>query len=422
MKVLHSHPGISGRFVKQTAFAYYEAGMLERLCTTFLVHPDYWLSKLMMRVLPENIKKEINKRLLTQMEWAKIRAFPYRELLRIMASRYTNQVVADRIWKWAEDGFDHWVSGNLNHRVNAIHAYENAALFTFRRAREKDIFCIYEQPSASHSYVENEVLQKYLFTEKEFKDQYTAIYPSDLLNRRNHRKDEELKLANLLICNSSYTLKTLIYSNVSHKKIIVMPLGFPEVKEIPEKLPAEQVRFLVAGNLSYMKGVHHVLRIWKKYGNHLNANLTLIGTNMLAREEWQGLPGNVRVVNRLPQPEFLQEMANADVFITFTYTDGFGQVITEAMSRGLPVITTENSAGPDLITHRKDGLIVRIGDEKDLYQQMKWCVENKHLLPQMGYAAVEKAKTWPWPAYRKRLVEVIKDEYQKWKERKVFAS
>ena len=44
--------------------------------------------------------------------------------------------------------------------------------------------------------------------------------------------------------------------------------------------------------------------------------------------------------------------------------EGFGQVLLEALSCGLPVITTNNTAGLDIIDDGKNGFLTPIRDTK----------------------------------------------------------
>jgi glycosyltransferase involved in cell wall biosynthesis len=79
-------------------------------------------------------------------------------------------------------------------------------------------------------------------------------------------------------------------------------------------------------------------------------------------------------------------------------------VITEAMARGLPVIASHSSAGPDLIVHKHDGLIINSGDIDDLTEKMNWCLMNREALTEMAKQALIKAKSYQWADYRKELI------------------
>ena len=82
-------------------------------------------------------------------------------------------------------------------------------------------------------------------------------------------------------------------------------------------------------------------------------------------------------------------------------------VITEAMSQGLPVITTENTAGADLIQQGRNGFLVPIRDTDSLAEVMQWCLEHRTEVLAMGQEAVTTAKGWQWSHYRSALGRVI---------------
>ena len=50
-------------------------------------------------------------------------------------------------------------------------------------------------------------------------------------------------------------------------------------------------------------------------------------------------------------------MKEHDVLIFPSLFEGFGLVITEAMAQGTPVITTDRTAGPDVISDNENGCL-----------------------------------------------------------------
>ncbi len=82
-------------------------------------------------------------------------------------------------------------------------------------------------------------------------------------------------------------------------------------------------------------------------------------------------------------------------------------VITEAMSQGTPVITTDRTAGPDLITHNENGWLIEAGSTLAL----KKCIEELLAKPQQiaeaGKAARETARHRPWEVYGRELAEAV---------------
>lgn len=407
-KVVISNPGY-GAHIRQSVLAYKEAEMLDYFCTSFLL-PSNIITKTI-----ESKFKGLKSKQFNGINANQVRKFQFPEIIRLVASKYLSTNATDKIWEWSELYFDNWVSKNLNSTIDIFHGYEHACLFSLEKCRKEKIFSVYEQPSAHHLYVNENVIKPLQNTEDFFRTNYKNLYNSELSNKRNIRRDAELNLANLIICNSHYVKKTLMHAGVLEEKIAVLPLGFPDVKErtIYSK---SKLRFMLSGNLSYLKGTHHVLRVWKNnpelFKNH---ELICIGSNSLSEEEWSDLPNNVVRMNRLNSEEYLKELENADVYILNTYSDGFGMVMSEAMAYGIAVIGTENSAAPDIIENNNNGKIISVGDEASLLEAMKWMILNPEELAEMRIAAMNYAKQHSWSNFRKELPKLISNTFNKFK-------
>ena len=64
----------------------------------------------------------------------------------------------------------------------------------------------------------------------------------------------------------------------------------------------------------------------------------------------ESVPGSIEFVPRVPELELTTQYSWADIFLFPTIEDGFAVVVAQAQASGLPVITTPNGSGPDLIT------------------------------------------------------------------------
>ena len=417
MKIVVSNPSVPPH-VKQTVMAYQEAGYLDHFYTSFFEHPNNVFSAALKKI--KSLEKEINRRSFHELPIDKFVSRPIPELLRSIASRKLGPIAADRIWEWSELGFDNWVAKNLHPNIDAVHTYEHAALSTLKKAKELYIFSIYEQPSQHHAFFDAIVKQQ------------THLYPelktdgADLLVnykaiKRNARRDEELALASLIICNSTFTKRTLIAGGIDPQKIAVIPLAFPPVIQYEKTVSGKKpMIFIYAGNQSLRKGSHLLYQAWRNCNFSADeAELWLIGKMQLPQHLRDDFPGKVVIKENIPHDELMALYQRADVFVLPTLADGFGMVITEAMSQGIPVIASENCCGPDVIEHGKDGWIIPAGDIDHLSTQMQWCVANPQQVTASGNAAKQKAANWQWPQYRKKLAEIVSDKWQQFKQEKL---
>jgi glycosyltransferase involved in cell wall biosynthesis len=100
-------------------------------------------------------------------------------------------------------------------------------------------------------------------------------------------------------------------------------------------------------------------------------------------------------------------MREHDVFVFPSLFEGFGLVITEAMSQGVPVITTNRTAGPDLIDDGVDGWIVPTASSIAIKEVLLKILNNPELIKNVGFAAQNKAQTRPWSVYGQEMADAI---------------
>jgi starch synthase len=222
------------------------------------------------------------------------------------------------------------------------------------------------------------------------------------------RKDEELCLARRVIVASTFTKSTLADSP-HQREVSVVPYGAPpsvegELLNCPNKL-----RILFAGALGQRKGLSYALRAVETIGRQ-HCELTLLGRKAVSGcRILDEAVRKHRWIPSLSHNEVLQEMRAHDVVIFPSLFEGFGLVITEAMSQGTPVITTPNTAGPDIIQNGVDGWIVPIRSAEAIAEKLDVLVREPYRAYEMKLAARAKARTRGWENYRRQLVAVARE-------------
>lgn len=411
--VLIAHPGVNP-FVRHSTLGLQRHDLLHHFCVCYLDHPDYSLSRFFKevatRIWPPFVD-ELERRAFHDIPMERVRTYPFWELLRTFTNRYLNApLLTDWIWETQEHRFDRWVANQVDDEIAATYTYEHAGLETIRAARRQGIPTFHEQPSQHHAFF-NRVYREQTDAYPELRQQSSdALHDSPKSARRNARRDRELALADFVLCNSSFTKRTLIDAGTEPDKIVVTPYGFPSVDPKVQSSP-DTVTFLNAGTQNLRKGMHLLYDAWRQLKLSPNkARLWLIGRMELPESLRRGLPGDVSISDSIPHRDLMERYKKASVFVLPSLADGFGMVITEAMSRGVPVITTENTGGPDIITHGEDGFIIPPNDIDALKAQMQWCIEHKHQLPDIGTRAVETARSWQWSDYEDAIAAVIQEK------------
>jgi starch synthase len=213
--------------------------------------------------------------------------------------------------------------------------------------------------------------------------------------------------ATAIVLASSFARQTLVEQGVPEEKIRIIPYGVDRVRFQPPADRSERpFRFVFVGIITARKGIPLLLEAWKRLGR-TDAELWLVGpASAQVRAALPNLPG-LKLKRAVPQvdiPGFLQQ---CDVFVFPSYFEGFGLVILEAMACGLPVITTTATGGPDIITQGDDGWVDEPGTLDTLIETMRFCVENRDRVSEMGANARATAEQFSWEIYGERWVEVL---------------
>jgi glycosyltransferase involved in cell wall biosynthesis len=100
--------------------------------------------------------------------------------------------------------------------------------------------------------------------------------------------------------------------------------------------------------------------------------------------------------------------SSASVLVFPSLVEGFGLVLLEAMASGIPIITTCNTAGPDIIADGVEGFIIPIRDVESLKEKLEWCYRHPQELAEMGRSARQTAEKLTWNRYRQKLLNEVR--------------
>jgi len=99
---------------------------------------------------------------------------------------------------------------------------------------------------------------------------------------------------------------------------------------------------------------------------------------------------------------------DSDIFILPTHNETFGLVNIEAMMFGLPVISTNEGAIPEIIDDNETGFLINKKDSGDLANKIQQLIENPSLRKSMGRKGKEKfEREYTLSHFEQNMTEIL---------------
>lgn len=170
-----------------------------------------------------------------------------------------------------------------------------------------------------------------------------------------------LSKANAMICNSEYIKNYYLSTYPQHKDKVFTVYNIIDGEEIAcqsmEETEKEYIDFLnnhsktisVVGRFCKEKGFEYMLEAFFKVTKNIDVGLVMVGDGGY-KEKYQKIIQDLGIEDRVYFTGFQNNpykyMAKSDIFVLSSLSEGFPNVLGEAMSLGLPVIATNCYSGP----------------------------------------------------------------------------
>lgn len=174
------------------------------------------------------------------------------------------------------------------------------------------------------------------------------------------------------------------------------------VTKYPETIAPKKTgcnRIIAVGRLNHQKGFDKLIDafslISRKYPEW---RIDIFGQGELEGELnsqiiSKGLEGRITI--HQPTKDIYKEYLQSDFYVLSSKFEGFGLVLVEAMSCGIPVVSFDCPYGPsEIISDTKDGLLVENGNVGQLSEKMEWMMSHETERAKMGTQARLSAKRY----------------------------
>lgn len=186
---------------------------------------------------------------------------------------------------------------------------------------------------------------------------------------------------------------SLIYNGTDKIDTIVNNDGF-DIK-IPFK------RYVLSlGSLEPRKNIPLLLRAWEKMLREIPEDIGLVvvggnGNKKVFRDAGiKEVPARVHFTGHIPNAQLKKLLSGAMVFVYISIYEGFGLPPAEAMAAGIPVISSNTTAMPEVI--EEAGVLIDPYSETDCCTALKKLILNEPLRMDLSARSLNQAQKFSW--------------------------
>ena len=385
-RILVAHLGARKHY--QEPIIFHQWGILDRFYTDFYAGNSRFISLLrqpkIYSHLPSMLKKGLD-RYSPELKQAKIIHFPKFGYKFTDICRRSSLQEKANIFIWAGKEFGKRIIQNGLGDANTVYGFNGESLELFEYALSQGIRCILDQTVAERSLVNKLLLEEEKIWENWSKSPFSVNYNDLELLQREQR---EQNLANHIICGSNFVKDSLVATGISGNKISVVALGrkkerqsqsyYPECKNPQQR--RDRLRILFAGTITLRKGIPYLLEALRQIKGKIPFVCKIAGAIEIKHQRVAEYGDVCEFLGQVPRSAMAQLYTWADVFVLPSICEGSAMVTYEALSYGLPIITTYNSGS--IVRDSIDGYIVPIRNSVEIANKLLMIYENK--LPQRG--------------------------------------
>ncbi|MEE9552909.1 MAG: glycosyltransferase family 4 protein [candidate division Zixibacteria bacterium] len=217
-----------------------------------------------------------------------------------------------------------------------------------------------------------------------------------------------IKKADIILVISGYTEGLARQQNArSETPCIIAPPGMENyiqrAEDFKPKLPVsgEPLKLLFVGMCVWHKGIKYLveaMNLLKEY----NITLDIIGKydgndhyfkSIKQFVDKNDLDEKIRFHGFVETEEVIRLFGESSIYVHPSLMEGYGMVLAEAMSFGLPIVATTAGAIPELVEDGINGILVEPRDSAGLANAILKLCDNEQLRLEISELNIEKVKT-----------------------------
>ena len=193
--------------------------------------------------------------------------------------------------------------------------------------------------------------------------------------------------------------------NLPPERVLLLPNPADLPKSIPDRSRRHSLRILFLGSIGVRKGAYDLIRAFGTLPEDVRAycHLTLAGDG--DADEAQTLAQELGCAKRVAIPGWIGKadaerlLADSDVLVLPSYAEGMAMALVEAMSWGLPVVTTSVGGAGEFLEQGQNCLLVSPGDVDGIRDAIANLARDSELRLRLGLAARDTISRFSIDAY-----------------------
>jgi glycosyltransferase involved in cell wall biosynthesis len=220
------------------------------------------------------------------------------------------------------------------------------------------------------------------------------------------REEEELELADIIICPSPFVKNSLLGINHSwEKKIKIVPYGVRKILNVSKRFTTTgPLHILTAGKAGLRKGAPYVLEAAKELKGI--AHFRWVGDySHVHADVAEELKAHIDMTGQVNRDEMAHHYAWADIFLLPSICEGSATVTYEAMQYGVPCLVTNNTGS--IIRDGMDGFIIETGSSVDMIQKILYIIRHRERLDEFNKNIQTQSVIGSFDMYTERIKHII---------------
>lgn len=187
-------------------------------------------------------------------------------------------------------------------------------------------------------------------------------------------------------------------------KIEIIPFAIPQINI--KKTTHKKLKILFVSRWFDAKGGRQTLEVFDRLSKiHNDAEFFFICPTPIKFKKKYSNNKKIKIMDLVPQEKLFKEIyPSSDIFFYPGFGDSYGFAVPEALTYGLPVITTNTFAKKELVSNGKTGFLINMPKSWKGYEDMNedfinnlvsstsLLIKDKRLREKMGKNAIKEAR------------------------------